>query len=257
MPDRPIRILAVDDDAMLLAVLEAGLRLREDCQVTALTRPAAALAEMEHDAFDLLVTDYALGDPNHNGLDLMRAAHARPHRPLVIIITAFATLEITLEAINQGAYDFLTKPFQLEELQLVVRNATNQIRLTRANQELRAQLGALAETLLEMEARQHELLDKLRQLEENHGGGLHTPLSPEAQSLNGAPVHGVRRRQVLERITGYARMTETLLEQVHREQERIQALRQKGLLGEDEYRKMMAAHDVPPSEQPKSADPSA
>lgn len=234
-----VKTLLLDDDPALLAVLEISLSRLDGNQVTAVASPGEASIALRREPFDLFITDYALSDPRRNGLDMLRESRTLPARPLVIIITAFATLEITLEAINLGAYDFLTKPFQIEELQLVARNALAQIRLYRMNSELRQRIAGLADAVDELAARQSELIERLRQIAETYGAPRQE-LSEMAQSLNGAAVLGLERRQVREKLSGYARTAETLLNEVRHQQSQLRVLYECGCLGEDDYKRLLA-----------------
>ena len=238
MMNQRIRILAVDDDSALLAVFEAGLRLRPECDVTAVGTPEEALAALGGAPFDLVVTDYSLAHPSLHGLDVLRAAQEAPGRPLVVVVTAFATLEITLDAIKLGCWDFLTKPFQLEELQLVVRNAIDQIQGERERQLLRDQLRELLGTVAEMEQRQGELIERLRQLEETWGAAAAEGVQPAVQALNGAAIHDLQPRQTREKLSGYARMADTLIEQARRERNRLDRLRSLGILDDEAWRSL-------------------
>lgn len=234
-----VKTLILDDDPALLAVLEVSLSRLDGIHVMALSSPDAASIALRREPFDLFITDYALGDTRRNGLDMLRESQTMPAKPLVIIITAFATLEITLEAIKLGAYDFLTKPFQIEEIQLVVRNAMSQIRLDRMNCELRRQMGGLADAVDELAARQGELLDRLRQMAETYGAPRQD-IPEMAQSLNGAAVLGLERRQVREKLSGYARTAETLLDEVRHQQSQLRILYECGCLGEEDYKRLLA-----------------
>ncbi|MEN6625362.1 MAG: response regulator [Candidatus Sumerlaeia bacterium] len=238
----PVHILALDDDPALLAVLEVSLRMcGEECDVTAVSTPGEALEALRARPIQLFVTDYALNDPEHNGLDMLRASQTLASPPRVIIITAFATLQITIDAIKLGCYDFLTKPFQIEELQLVVRNAVAQIRYEAQNRELRRQVTELTATVDEMAMRQREMLEKLNSLAETYGAAKSDlPELPAMASLNGAAVLGVQRRQAREKLSGYARMAEGLLTEVRHKQTQLQILYETGCLAEDDYKRLMA-----------------
>lgn len=233
-----VKTLLLDDDPALLAVLEISLSRLAGNEVTAIATTEAASLALRREPFDLFITDYDLKDPRRNGLDMLRESQALAAKPLVIIITAFATLEITLEAINLGAYDFLTKPFQIEELQLVVRNAMAQIRLDRMNRELRRQIAGLADAVDELAARQGELLERLRQMAETYGASRQELPEP-AQSLNGAAVLGLERRQAREKLSGYTRTAETLLDEVRRQQGQLRILYECGCLGEEDYKRLL------------------
>ena len=167
MSSEQIHLLVIDDDPALLAVLELGLRVDTHIDVTAVSAAADAVRLLAERRFDLVITDYSLDDPNINGMEIMRCALRRETPPLVILITAFASLELTLDAIRLGAYDFLTKPFQLEELQLVVRNATQRIELQRQNTALAEHALALENALVEVETNQETLVARIDHLIED------------------------------------------------------------------------------------------
>lgn len=231
-----IKILVVDDDLALLAVLEAGLRTQPDYEITAMTSASEAIALVGSRDFDLVITDYSLGDRNITGLTMLRAVREKSDKTLVIIITAFASLEITLESIHLGAYDFLTKPFQLDELLLVARNAAERIQLERENTALRQEVAGLIQALDEVQAQQGELMERLRHLNEEGGaeppggGGLPTALA-------GASLMELRRRRMREQLAAYVRTGETIRDRLNRERENIEVLFKKGVLSEQAYRR--------------------
>lgn len=236
MNDAPISLLVVDDDPSLLAVLEAGLNDRSDHVVTATTQAEEAESLIRTRHFDLLVTDYILGHDRLNGIELLRRARERDPQVMVIIITAFASLEISLQAIHLGAYDFLTKPFQLEELKLVVRNATHLIRLNRENTYLRQQIMEMIEALREVEQSHAEWVDRIKKLD---AGASITEAPSGLEPLQASPL---RRKLIQEQIATYVKMGESLRDQLNRQRQRIQALVEQGLLPESAYQRAMQPH---------------
>ncbi|HYB40162.1 MAG TPA: sigma-54 dependent transcriptional regulator [Candidatus Methylomirabilis sp.] len=131
------RILVVDDDAEMTAMLARHLET-EGMAVVAATGGKAALAALRSQEFDVVVTDLVMEELG--GLEVLAAAaHSQP-APRVILMTAFGTLETAIEAIRQGAYDYLTKPFKLAEVTLAVRRALDDHRLRRENERLRAEV---------------------------------------------------------------------------------------------------------------------
>lgn len=232
-----IKLLIVDDDPALLAVLEAGLRVHADYEITAVMGAGEALNLIESRLYDLVITDYSLGDRNINGLTILRAVRRRSEKTLVIIITAFASLEITLESIHWGAYDFLTKPFQLDELQLVVRNAADRIHLEQENEILRGQVAQLIGALEELQQQQGELMERLTSLGEEGATG-ETPI-PGAMPLGAASLLELRRRRMREQMAAYVRLGETIRERLRRERENIETLFKKGMLSEHAYHRAM------------------
>jgi len=130
-------LLVADDDPVardLLAEVLAGEGYR--VQVAGGGEECLRLAAAE--AFDLALVDLRM--PDLDGLEVLRRlAQAQPGLP-VLILTAFATMETAIEAIRAGAYDYLSKPFRMEEIRLVVSRALEAQRLARDNLRFRQEL---------------------------------------------------------------------------------------------------------------------
>jgi DNA-binding NtrC family response regulator len=118
MMDR--RILIVDDDRSMCEILEAELRGRE-FDVQWATTPPDALALFEREDFGLAITDVNMGPTS--GVELCRQFVARREEMPVIVVTAFGSMETAVSAIRAGAYDFVTKPFDVDELVLTIERA--------------------------------------------------------------------------------------------------------------------------------------
>lgn len=132
------KILLVDDDRNLLRVLayhlaEAGF------EVISLTSPRAALERLEEDQ-DLLITDLRM--PEMDGLELLREARLRRPRLPIIVLTAHGTIDRAVEAIRAGASDFLTKPFEKEEILHAVHRALQMAGLIEENRRLSREVQA-------------------------------------------------------------------------------------------------------------------
>ncbi|MCX4245853.1 sigma-54-dependent transcriptional regulator [Paraliomyxa miuraensis] len=134
---RHARILVVDDEPSMRELLTICLR-RAGHEVEAVEGGALALERLDARPFDLVITDLTM--PGVDGLELLRRVIARPEPPLVIMITAFATTATAVEAMKLGAYDYLTKPFELDEIQVVVMRALERVDLGSENQRLRDEL---------------------------------------------------------------------------------------------------------------------
>ncbi len=114
------RVLVVDDDRAMCDFVTAGLG-REGFKVTGCTQPAEALSLLDGADFGAVALD--LNMPGMNGIELCaRIAGARPDVP-VVLITAFGTMETAVAAIRAGAYDFITKPFDVEQLAMTLDRA--------------------------------------------------------------------------------------------------------------------------------------
>ncbi len=114
------RILIIDDDRSLCEVLEAELQRRE-FDVTWVTSPHEAIALFERQDFGLAITDVNMA--GMNGVELCSKLVGRREDLPVIVVTAFANMETAVAAIRAGAYDFVTKPFDMDDLALTIERA--------------------------------------------------------------------------------------------------------------------------------------
>jgi len=133
------RILIVDDEESLREVLTIMLH-REGYQVESAADGAQAASRLEESRFDLVISDIKM--PKLNGLELLKLIKGLHPETLVLMITAFSTTDEAVEAMKQGAYDYITKPFQNEEIRLIIRNALERTRLQQENLALKKELGA-------------------------------------------------------------------------------------------------------------------
>ena len=137
------RILIVDDEANLRRVLAALLR-GDGHAVTEAGGAGEAIAAIAAAPFDLVITDQKMADGT--GLDVLAACHdADPALP-VVLLTAFATMDLAVDALRLGAFDFLTKPFSPEAVRAVVVRAVERIGLRRENRLLKGELDRLGAT---------------------------------------------------------------------------------------------------------------
>lgn len=114
MPDAPAgRILIVDDELRMCHSLEALLE-REHYDVSIAASGKQALSLLSSDSFDLVLTDIRM--PEYNGIDILQRARKIDPNIIVILMTGFASLESAKAAINKGAFDYLTKPLDFDEL---------------------------------------------------------------------------------------------------------------------------------------------
>jgi DNA-binding NtrC family response regulator len=132
-----IRILVVDDEQGLCSGLQEVLR-REGYSVDAVTDSSRALKLAEDIVFNLVVSDIKM--PGLSGLDLLTQVRSRHRDTLFILMTAYGTVESAVEAMKQGAYDYLTKPVDLKRLRAVVERAIEFQTLVAENNELRQRL---------------------------------------------------------------------------------------------------------------------
>ena len=114
------RLLVVDDDLSMREFLELMLT-REDYEVHLASGGQEALDLAARNRYDLVITDIRMR--NVDGLEVLKGIKAVHPDSVVILISAFATVETAVVAMKEGAYDFIPKPFQIEELKTVIRGA--------------------------------------------------------------------------------------------------------------------------------------
>lgn len=120
MTDKIPHILVVDDELSMRELLEIML-VGEGYKITCAENGRQAVSMVEKADFDLLLCDIRLGDIT--GLDVLRASKKRNQNTVVIMISAYATTETAVEAMNEGAYDYVPKPFDNEELKQTIAKA--------------------------------------------------------------------------------------------------------------------------------------
>lgn len=112
------RILIVDDEKDMLTLLTRIISEETDHYVTADSNPINALNLFRNESFDLVITDLKM--PKMSGLLLLQEMKKIRPEISVVIVTAFATIETAVEAVQQGAYDYITKPFERERILLTI-----------------------------------------------------------------------------------------------------------------------------------------
>jgi two-component system response regulator PilR (NtrC family) len=135
MPD--IRVLVVDDEQSMRELLAIMLR-QAGYQVSVADGGEAAIESLKTESFDLVVTDLRMR--TIDGLSVLKAAKEHAPRTVVLVVTAYASTETAVEAMKLGAYDYVTKPFKLDELKVTVANALERRRLQEENLALKRQL---------------------------------------------------------------------------------------------------------------------
>ncbi len=134
----PIRVLVADDERNLRELLVRELA-RRGHTVTGVPDGRAALDQLAEEVPDVLLLDMKM--PRVEGIDVLKALEANPEAPQVIVMTGFGEVSTAVEAMKLGAYDYLTKPARIEELDILIRKAAEKGRLIRQNVALRAQLS--------------------------------------------------------------------------------------------------------------------
>src|SRR5512136_3336441 len=129
--------MVIDNEEGLCRMMEAILG-DNGYAVKAYTRSFEAVEEFRAGEWDLVVSDIKM--PGMDGLEVLQRIKAKDPTVPVIMITAYATVEMSIQALRKGAYDMLTKPFEPEELLYRVKNALKHTQLLEENRELREEL---------------------------------------------------------------------------------------------------------------------
>ena len=159
--DQQIRVLVVDDDEPHAeAVAESLERVGYECVVA--TTGTAGAKKIEDEDFDVILTDLKMEDMD--GLALLRKAKQDLPDAEVMLITGHGDVKTAVEAMKQGAANYLTKPVNLTELRATVAKAAERLRLARANRELKRQLDEKFgfEGVVGNSPRMHEVIAKLK-----------------------------------------------------------------------------------------------
>lgn len=129
-----IRVLIVDDEQSMREFLSILLE-REGYQVVSAANAAGALELLENGLFDLVISDVQM--PGLSGIELLERIKSSAPDTAVLMITAFSTAEQAVEAMKLGAYDYIAKPFKIEEVKQLVKNALEKQDLKRENTTLK------------------------------------------------------------------------------------------------------------------------
>jgi len=151
-----IRTVIVDDDRTIGDVLK-DLISREHISVKVFNDSLEAVKSITKEPVDVVITDLMM--PRISGLEVLRQAKVMNPDVVVIIITGHGSLETAIEAIRQGAYDYIKKPFKLQEMAIVFKNAVEKVDLTREKTRLLNQLK--------------EAYDQLFAIKKERDGGHH------------------------------------------------------------------------------------
>jgi len=184
----PIRILLADDDAALRRVLQFKLS-RHGYEITAVEDGEQALSALRTQEFELLLTDTKM--PKLTGLELLKQSKKLRPELEVILITAFATVPQDVEAVKSGAFDYLTKPFDDDQLFVTIDKAIRFNRLESENKQLKAQLrdGGAVRNLIGISAPHRELMSLIDKIATSDATVLITGESGTGKELVAWTIH--------------------------------------------------------------------
>jgi DNA-binding NtrC family response regulator len=157
------KVLVIDDEQGMRRILEVNLR-RDAHVVVETESPIEAIELLKREDFDVVLTDHKM--PDGDGLDVLRAVQEDDPTTSVIFLTAVGTLELAVECMKQGAFDFLTKPFSPDVVRAAVKRASEHTALLRENAVLKSEVRKLegADNILGQSAaisRVHEFIGRV------------------------------------------------------------------------------------------------
>ncbi len=230
-PDNP-RILVVDDEKVIREILSDFLK-EEGYAVTTVEDGAAAIEELHRSSYNLVISDLKM--PKMGGLELVQQITEESLPVLTVIMTGFGTVETAIEAMKRGAYDYILKPFKVEEVVHIVQRGLDRQRLQHENIRLKDALSiyriseAIATSLsvdtvldlvldatleavdadvvsllLEDPQREGRFTERMRKVSERQNADMHAPMLkldevlPVFRDDRPLLVHGSRANQFLE-----------------------------------------------------------
>jgi DNA-binding NtrC family response regulator len=181
---RDFKILIAEDDEMVRDVIEK-LLTEEGYSVVIANEGLEAVKMLRMENICLVLTDLRM--PGADGMEVLRTAVQVNPKTSVVILTAYGTLDTALEAMKAGAYDYIVKPFVMQQLILVVRNAFNLCNLFEENEELK---GLLRKAFRDLENirlgngdNSTEIRNDIKILEHEESETVKEGLVPDSESL--------------------------------------------------------------------------
>src|SRR2546425_11363478 len=204
-------ILIVDDEKHT----RDGLRrlLENDYDVYVASDMASAMNVLEREHVDLLLTDLRLG--GEDGMQLIDRALKMPQPPVCIMMTAYGSVDTAVEAIKRGAYDFVTKPLNLDKVEILIARAVQGRKLEQENRALRLQVDDRygLENIIGESPVLREVLDTIRQVAPSSANILIAGKSGTGKELAAHAIHNLSRRNKAKFVIVHcAALSPTLLE---------------------------------------------
>jgi DNA-binding NtrC family response regulator len=210
--DKKISILVVDDeesvrDSLYNWFVEDGylVECAEDAK--------KALSMLESSGYDIILADIKM--PGMDGLEMLRRIKALNSEAIVIMMTAFATVTTAVSALKDGAFDYVTKPFDPDDLSHLIRNAAKQVKLTAENESLREKVGSLedVEDLIGNSDAMKKVLKEVESVAPTNSSIIITGESGTGKELIARAIHANSTRRFYPMVSVHCgALTESLLE---------------------------------------------
>jgi len=210
--EKKISILIVDDEesvreSLTLWFTEDGYRV--DCAENA----KQALSILESDVFDIILTDLKM--PGMDGLELLQRIKTLNKDSIIIVMTAFATVDTAVRALKEGAFDYVTKPFDPDDLSHLIRNASKQVALAHENETLKKRVDSLesVEDLIGKSEAIKKVLNEVESVAPTNSSVIITGESGTGKELVARAIHANSLRKFYPLVSVHCgALTESLLE---------------------------------------------
>jgi len=209
---KQISILIVDDEESVRDSLYSWFiedRYRVECAENAKT----ALSMLESDTFDIILADLKM--PGMDGLEMLRRIKAIRKESIVIVMTAFATVDTAVQALKDGAFDYVTKPFDPDDLSHLIRNAAKLITLADENEVLKEKVVMLenVEDLVGNSEAMQKVLRQVESVAQSNSSVIITGESGTGKELIAKAIHSNSPRKFFPLVSVHCgALTESLLE---------------------------------------------
>ena len=211
MPDK-ISLLIVDDEASVRESLENWF-LEDGYQVKCAENAKTALQLLEEETFDIILTDIKM--PGMDGLEMLKRIKSLKSDAIVIVMTAFATVDTAVQALKDGAFDYVTKPFDPDDLSHLIRNASRQVNLKAENTRLKAEVIRLehVEDIIGDSEPMRNLLKEVQRVAQSNASVIITGESGTGKELIARAIHTNSQRRFFPMISVHCgALSESLLE---------------------------------------------
>ena len=209
---KKISILIVDDEESVRDSLSSWF-IDDGYYVKSAENAKKALSMLEFENFDIILADIKM--PGMDGLEMLRRIKTLNKESIVIVMTAFATVDTAVKALKDGAYDYVTKPFDPDDLSHLIRNATKQITLAEENEDLRKKVVSLekVEDLIGNSEAMQKVLREVESVAQSNSSVIITGESGTGKELIARAIHFNSHRKFYPMVSVHCgALTESLLE---------------------------------------------
>jgi DNA-binding NtrC family response regulator len=209
---RKISILIVDDEQSVRDSLYNWF-IEDGYHVECAEHAKKALSILETENFDIVLADIKM--PGMDGLEMMRRIKSLKKDCIIIVMTAFASVDTAVQALKDGAFDYVTKPFDPDDLSHLIRNATKQISLTEENEALRERVVSLenVEDIIGTSEAMSQVLREVESVAQSNSSVIITGESGTGKELIARAIHSNSPRKFFPLVSVHCgALTESLLE---------------------------------------------